>query len=72
MTAPLATDAEIAAAIKRTARPATMVKLDCGDIRILPGIHKVGQNVECVEDECEQGARYGAVTIVDTFETAIV
>lgn len=68
MTAPIATDAEIAAAIERTAVPATMVALACGDFRILRDIVAVGDTVPCVETECG----HLTSTVTQAIETAIV
>lgn len=68
MTAPIATDAEIIAAIARTAVPATMVTLACGDYRILRGVFVVGDEVKCVETECG----HLTSTVTETIDTAIV
>lgn len=68
MTAPIATDTEIAAAIARTAIPATMVALACGDFRILRGTFEVGDEVECIETECG----HLTSTVTDAILTFIV
>lgn len=68
MTAPIATDDELAAAIARTARDATIVALACGDFRILEGVFAVGDEVECVENECG----HLTATVTNAIPTAIV
>lgn len=68
MTAPIATDTEIAAAIARTAVPATMVTLACGDYRILRGVFVVGDEVECTEFDCG----HLTSTVTAAIDTAIV
>lgn len=59
-----ATDAELAAAIERNSRPATMVKLVCGCAAILDGVWTAGNRVDC--EEC------GPSSVESTVETAIV
>ena len=62
------TTEQLEEAIRKTARPVTMVALNCGDYATLEGTHQVHDVVPCTETGCVAGT----AEVIGAFQTKLV